>query len=61
VSGRVRVARATQGKPTAIIAHTIKGKGVTFMEKDYSWHGRAIEKPDQVKEATEEINSRAIG
>lgn len=28
--------------PTAIIAHTIKGKGVSFMEEDNSWHQRAI-------------------
>ncbi len=54
-------ARATQGKPTAIIAKTIKGKGVSFMEKDFSWHGRAIEKPEMEKEALEEIKTREIG
>src|SRR5690606_29066202 len=31
-----------QGGPFMIIAHTIKGKGVEFMEKDFTWHGRAI-------------------
>lgn len=30
----------TQGKPTAIIAHTVKGKGVSFMEDDNNWHYR---------------------
>jgi transketolase len=54
-------ARAVKGRPTAIIAHTIKGKGVSFMEKDFTWHGRAIEKPEQVKEAIEEIKLRDIG
>lgn len=34
-------ARATKGMPTAIIAHTIKGKGVSFMENQASWHGSA--------------------
>lgn len=34
-------ARETKGRPTAIIAHTIKGKGVDFMENDYGWHGVA--------------------
>ena len=34
-------ARATKGMPTAIIAHTIKGKGVSFMENEVSWHGSA--------------------
>jgi transketolase len=29
------------GKPTIIIAHTVKGKGVSFMENDCAWHGRA--------------------
>lgn len=34
-------ARMNKGKPTAIIAKTIKGKGVSFMENDYTWHGKA--------------------
>lgn len=37
-------ARQTKGKPTAIIAHTIKGKGVSFMENNYAWHGAAPNK-----------------
>ena len=34
-------ARATKGMPTAIIAHTVKGKGVSFMENQVGWHGKA--------------------
>jgi len=34
-------AKATQGQPTAIIAHSIKGKGVSFMENNAGWHGKA--------------------
>ena len=34
-------ARKTKGKPTAIVAKTIKGKGVSFMEDNYGWHGKA--------------------
>lgn len=34
-------ARATNGMPTAIIAHTVKGKGVSFMENQVGWHGKA--------------------
>lgn len=34
-------ARQTKGKPTAIIANTIKGKGITFMEDAAEWHGKA--------------------
>ena len=34
-------ARETKGMPTAIIAHGVKGKGVSFMENNVSWHGTA--------------------
>jgi transketolase len=47
-------AQATKGRPTAIVAHTIKGKGVSFMEPDFTWHGRAIPK-EREAEALKEI------
>ena len=34
-------ARATKGMPTAIIARTVKGKGVSYMENNVGWHGKA--------------------
>lgn len=34
-------AKATKGKPTMILAHTVKGKGVSFMENNAAWHGSA--------------------
>lgn len=34
-------ARNTKGQPTSIIAHTVKGKGVSFMENQVGWHGKA--------------------
>lgn len=34
-------ARTTKGMPTAIIAHTVKGKGVSYMENSVDWHGKA--------------------
>ena len=34
-------ARNTKNMPTAIIAHTLKGKGVSFMENSVEWHGKA--------------------
>ena len=34
-------AARTKGKPTVIIAKTVKGKGVSFMESQAGWHGRA--------------------
>lgn len=36
-----KAARNCTDKPSAIIANTIKGKGVSFMENDYAWHGTA--------------------
>ena len=36
----VNEAKAIYEEPTLIIAHTIPGKGVSFMEGDYTWHGR---------------------
>jgi transketolase len=41
-------------KPTIIIAHTIKGKGVSFVEQDFTFHGRALN-PEQAVKAREEI------
>ena len=35
------MASKTADKPTAIIAHTTKGKGVSFMENQAGWHGKA--------------------
>lgn len=39
IIGALRHARSVFEKPTVIIAHTIPGKGVDFMENDYHWHG----------------------
>lgn len=42
------------GQPALIIAHTVKGKGVSFVESDFTWHGRALS-PDLAQRAREEI------
>src|ERR1051326_7354000 len=47
-------AAATKGKPTAIIAHTIKGKGVSFMENNPKFHGTAPTE-DEMKKALLEL------
>lgn len=44
------------GKPTAIIAKSIKGKGVSFMENDYTWHGTAPN-TEQYEQAIQELNA----
>lgn len=50
------MARAIIEKPSIIIAHTIPGKGVPFMEYDYHWHG-APPNSDQAKEALKKLRS----
>jgi transketolase len=50
------MARAVVEKPSVIIAHTIPGKGVPFMEYDYHWHGGAPNSK-QAKEALQKLRS----
>ena len=47
-------AEANKGVPTFIVAHTVKGKGVSFMENDPEWHGKAP-KPEEAVRAIREI------
>lgn len=50
------VARNVKGKPTCIIAKTVKGKGVSFMENQAGWHGKAPNE-EQYKQAINEIEN----
>ncbi len=47
-------AKATQGRPSCIVAHTVKGKGVSFVEADYAYHGKALTKEEEQR-ALEEL------
>jgi len=47
-------AEGAKGQPTAIIAHTTKGKGVCFMEDKAEWHGKAPN-PEETRRALEEL------
>jgi transketolase len=49
-------ARATKGKPTLIIANTVKGRGVSFMEHQIAWHG-AVPNKDQAAKAIAELRA----
>jgi len=42
-------ARTVKGKPTVIIMDTVKGKGVSFMENEFGWHGRAPKHDEGIK------------
>ena len=50
-------ARQTKGQPTVIVAHTVKGKGVSYMENKVEWHGGKVTKP-LYETAISEIDSR---
>lgn len=50
-------AASTQGRPTAILAKTVKGKGVSFMENDAGWHGKAPNDA-QFQQAVAELQAR---
>ena len=52
----VAEAQAIFEKPTVIIAHTIAGKGVDFMERDYLWHSKPF-KPGEAEEALKELRT----
>ena len=47
--------RRVAGQPSIIIAHTVKGKGVSFVESDFTFHGRALS-AQQAAAAREELN-----
>lgn len=49
-------AKETKGQPTAIIAHTVKGKGVSFMENQAGWHGKAPN-AEETKQALAELEA----
>lgn len=50
----VEKAKRVHGKPQVVIAHTVMGKGVSFMEGDYLWHGKPPKK-DEAEKALQEL------
>ncbi len=52
-------AKECKGRPTAIIAKTVKGKGVSFMENNVNWHGKTPD-AEQFKQAFEELNEQIL-
>lgn len=54
IRSALEAARKAEGKPHAIISRTLKGKGVSFMELQTAWHGKAP-KPEEAEKAIQEI------
>ncbi len=53
----VEKAQGCRGKPSVIIAHTVPGKGVAYMEGDYTWHGKPPN-ADQADKALRELQEQ---
>jgi transketolase len=57
IAGALDKADAVEGKPTAIVARTVKGKGVSIFENGVKWHG-GRPSPEEYKKAFEELNKQ---
>jgi transketolase len=53
----IKIARDSQHKPTIIVAHTVKGKGVSFMENTHIYHGKPPENEQEYQKALEELET----
>lgn len=54
-------AKENKEGPTVVIANTVKGKGISFMENNIKWHGSAPKEEDYIKAASELENSKPQG
>jgi transketolase len=55
-----REARATRGRPTMIVAVTLKGKGISFVEGKDGWHGKAFKKGEELDRVLAELNAQFV-
>ena len=60
ILGAFEEARQTKGQPTMILARTLKGKGVSFVEGKDGWHGKAFKKGDEMNRAIDELERQFV-
>ena len=53
-------AKATKGKPTMIVAGTVKGKGISFTEGKDNWHGKAFKKGEELDKVLAELHAQFV-
>ena len=53
-------ARAAAGKPFAVLARTVKGKGVSFLEDKEGWHGKPVKKGEELQKAVAELGDTSV-
>ncbi len=54
-------ARATKGRPTMVLARTLKGKGLADIEGKAGWHGKALKKGEEADRAVAELQQQIVG
>lgn len=59
ISHALDLADHTKGRPTCIVAHTVKGKGVSFMENDFNWHSK-VPTDEQLQQALRELEDPTV-
>lgn len=60
IIGALKKATTTNDKPTFVIAHTVKGKGVSFMENKPAWHGSNVPNKEELAKALQELTARKM-
>jgi transketolase len=60
ILGALEEARKTSGRPTMILARTIKGKGVSFVEGKEGWHGKPFKKGEEMDRAIAELEKQFV-
>ena len=60
IKNAIEEAKTVKGKPTMVVCHTVKGKGVSFMENQYGWHGTAPNQ-EQRDQAIAELDAYLAG
>ena len=53
-------ARRTKGRPVMILARTVKGKGISFIEGKGGWHGKPLKKGDETQRALDELEKQFV-